>query len=98
MSEETFTIESLIESNNILQTELTRLRASNRILRTVHRALRATLESQRAQLELASFNDDTFKRFCNGEFDHPGQFDAVVTEQVADGGLPEPTSQAEQSV
>jgi hypothetical protein len=98
MSEETFTIESLIESNTILQTEVTRLRASNRILRTVHRALRATLESQRAQLELASFNDDTFKRFCNGEFDHPGQFDAVVGVEPEDSGLLEPGSQAEQSV
>ena len=78
MSEETYTIESLIESNGILQSELTRLRNSNRILRTVHRALRATLESQRAQLELTSFNDDVFKRFCAGEFDTPNQFDAVV--------------------
>jgi hypothetical protein len=95
MSEETFTIESLIESNNILQTEVTRLRASNRILRTVHRALRATLESQRAQLELAQFNDDTFKRFCNGEFDHPGQFDAVVGVEAEESGLLEPGSQAE---
>ncbi len=98
MSEETYTIESLLEANSTLAEEVSRLRTSNRVLRTVHRALRATLESQRAQLELASFNDDVFKRFCAGEFDHPGQFDAAVTEQVAEGGLPEPTSQVDQSV
>jgi hypothetical protein len=98
MSEETYTIESLLVANSTLAEEVARLRNSNRVLRTVHKALRATLESQRAQLELAQFNDDVFKRFCSGEFDHPGQFDAVITEQVADGGLPEPTSQVDQSV
>ena len=71
MSEETFTIESLIEANEMLQEELTRLRNSNRILRTVHRALRAANESLRAQVELARFNDETFKSFCQGEFDAP---------------------------
>lgn len=85
MSEETFTIESLIESQNILQEEVTRLRNSNRILRTVHRALRAANESLRAQVELSQFNDDTFKRFCEGEFDHPGQFDATVGGGEQDG-------------
>ena len=98
MSEETFTIESLIESQNILQEEVTRLRNSNRILRTVHRALRAANESLRAQVEVSQFNDDTFKRFCAGEFDHPGQFDAVVEEANAEGGLPEAGAQAEPSV
>ena|ERR1039458_4751477 len=98
MSEETYTIESLIESNGVLQAEVGRLRNSNRILRTVHRALRATLESQRAQLELASFNDDTFKRFCAGEFDHPGQFGAEVTVPTEVGGLPNSEGQAAQQV
>jgi len=74
MSEGTFTLDSLIESNNILQDEVTKLRNSNRILRTVHRALRAANESLRRQVELGQFNDDTFKRFCAGEFDAPGQF------------------------
>lgn len=98
MSEETYTIESLIEANNMLQEEVTRLRNSNRILRTVHRALRATLESQRAQLELAQFNDEVFKRFCGGEFDHPGQFDAVSAAAPEESGLLEPGSQANQSI
>ena len=81
MSEETFTIESLIEANEMLQEELTRLRNSNRILRTVHKALRAANESLRAQVELARFNDETFKSFCQGEFDAP-----VVSSE--DGALP----------
>jgi hypothetical protein len=92
MSEETYTIESLLDANGILQEEVSRLRNSNRILRTVHRALRATLESQRSQLELAQFNDDTFKRFCSGEFD------AAVTAAPEDNGLLEPGSQADSSV
>ncbi len=98
MSEETYTIESLIEANNMLQEEVARLRNSNRILRTVHRALRATLESQRAQVVLASFNDDTFRRFCAGEFDHPGQFGEVVEVAPEESGLLEPGSQAAQQV
>ena len=81
MSEETFTIQALLESNNILQEEVSRLRNSNRILRTVHSALRAANESLRAQVALAKFNDETFKAFCQGEFDAP------VTEH-AEGGLP----------
>jgi L-2-hydroxyglutarate oxidase LhgO len=71
MSEETFTIESLVEANDILQEEVSRLRNSNRILRTVHSALRAANESLRAQIELAKFSDEAFKRFCAGEFDAP---------------------------
>lgn len=95
MSEETFTIESLVESNNILQDEVTKLRNSNRILRTVHRALRNANDSLRRQVEQSSFNDDTFKRFCAGEFDAPGQFDAVVTLPEGEGALPEPAVEAE---
>ena len=85
MSEETFTIQALLESNNILQEEVSRLRNSNRILRTVHSALRAANESLRAQVSLAQFNDETFKRFCQGEFDAP------VTE-YAEGALPNASS------
>lgn len=62
-------IASLIESNDCLQEEVTRLRASNRILRTVHRVLRERVNSLMRQVELSQFNDETFKAFCNGEFD-----------------------------
>jgi hypothetical protein len=85
MSEEIQTIQALIESNDILQDEVTRLRQSNKILRTVHSRLRATLNSLRAQVELARFNDETFKAFCEGEFDAP------VTDDV-EGGLPTASS------
>jgi len=98
MSEETFTLDSLIESNNILQDEVTKLRNSNRILRTVHRALRAANESLRRQVEQAQFNDETFKQFCAGEFDAPEQFSGVVVAPEGDGALPEPEGQAAQSV
>jgi FtsZ-binding cell division protein ZapB len=98
MSEEIFTIESLVESNNILQGEVTTLRNSNRILRTVHRALRAANESLRRQVEQAAFNDETFKQFCNGDFDAPHQFDATVEVPTAEGALPESEGQAELSV
>lgn len=95
MSEETldpkFMIESLIESNNILQEEVSRLRNSNRILRTVHRVLRETLKSKDRQLELAQFNDEVFKKFCNGEFDAP----VVLLEE---GGLPATRGTVESSV
>jgi FtsZ-binding cell division protein ZapB len=84
MSEETFTIESLVESNNILQGEVTTLRNSNRILRTVHRALRAANESLRRQVEQAAFNDETFKQFCNGDFDTPDQFKGEPDEHQAE--------------
>jgi hypothetical protein len=62
---------AVIESNEILQEEVSRLRNSNRICRAVIRALRATNESLRAQVELAKFNDETFKSFCQGDFDVP---------------------------
>jgi hypothetical protein len=85
MSEEKQTIAALIESNDILQEEVSRLRNSNRILRTVHRALRAANESLRAQVELAEFNDNTFKSFCQGDFD-------VTVPNPSDDGLLEPGS------
>lgn len=98
MSEETFTIESLVESNNILQEEVSQLRNSNRILRTVHRALRAANESLRRQVTQAMFNDETFKQFCAGEFDSPNQFDAVVVVPEGAGVLPKPDVQADSTV
>jgi hypothetical protein len=75
-------IEALKESNDILQDEVTRLRETNSTLRTVIRTLRRTNESFRAQVANAIENDDTFKRFCEGEFD------AEVVE-TSGGGLPE---------
>ena len=88
-------VDSLIESNAILQEEVNRLRTSNKVLRTVHKALRSANESLRQQVELAKFNDDVFKRFCEGEFDSPGEFDGVEDEfdakvtSTEEGGLSE---------
>lgn len=62
-------IASLIESNDMLQSEVSRVRDSNRILRRVHSALRTTNDSLRRQIALAEENDLLFKRFCAGEFD-----------------------------
>lgn len=76
-------IASLLESNATLKDEVNQLRNSNRILRQVHRALRSANESLRRQIETATFNDETFQKFCQGEFDAKG------TSQ-GDGGLPEP--------
>lgn len=98
MSEETFTIESLIEANNILQEEVTRLRNSNRLLRDVNRAIRRSNTSLLKQVELAQANDDLFKQFCAGTFDAPGQFDAAVVAPEEEGGLPKSEGQADQSV
>jgi regulator of replication initiation timing len=73
-------VAALIESNDMLQEEVTRLRASNRMLRTIHRALRAKVTSQAEQLEQAKFNDEAFKSFCEME---------IGAEVVpAEGGLP----------
>ncbi len=63
---------AVVESNEILQEEVNRLRNNNRILRSVIRALRATVTTLRTQVELAKENDDVFKAFCNGEFDVKG--------------------------
>ena len=71
MSEEKQVIESLLESNDLLQGEVNRLRNSNRILRRVHSALRQANESLRRQVALAHENDALFKQFCNGDFDAP---------------------------
>jgi hypothetical protein len=85
MSEETLTLAAVVESNEILQEEVSRLRNSNRICRAVIRALRATNESLRAQVELAKFNDETFKSFCQGDFD-------VNSVNPEESGLLEPGS------
>jgi hypothetical protein len=72
MSEETFTLEAVVESNDILREENNRLRNNNRVLRQVVRALRSTVTTLRTQVELAKENDEVFKAFCNGEFDVKG--------------------------
>lgn len=84
-------IESLLESNGILQEEVKQLRNTNRVLRRVHSALRSAITSLRNQIDNATFNDDMFKRFCNGEFDATG----VPAE---DGGLPEAAGTVEPTV
>jgi hypothetical protein len=81
-------IHTLAESNEILQQEVRTLRNSNRILRTVFRSLRATVESQRKQLEAATFNDEAFKSFCAEDFGAP-------VESVADAGLADATGSVE---
>jgi hypothetical protein len=79
--EDNFAIESLIESNNILQGEIQRVRDSNRILRRVNSALRESLDSLRRQVTIAQENDENFKSMCQGDFD------ASVSEEHT-GGLP----------
>jgi hypothetical protein len=74
MSEEILAVSALTESNEALLEELSRVRNSNRILRTIIRALRATNDSLRARIEIAVFTDEAFKAYCGGEFS-----DEVVT-------------------
>ena len=88
MSEE---IKILAESNDTLQEEVTRLRETNAMLRRVNNALRRTLDSLRNQVANAAENDDTFRRFCDGEFD------AQVTESEGTG-LVDSESQVEEAV
>lgn len=90
--EKDLVVEALKESNDELQTEVTRLRETNNTLRTVVRTLRRTLESLRTQVANAAENDDTFKRYCDGEFDA----DVVTPEEgvlpeTADGGTTQST-------
>lgn len=83
-------IESLMESIDILRTENDALRRSNKILRTVFRNLRAANDSLRRMVTIAQDNDETFKSFCQGDFDAPvsvpadaGLADAVNTVEPA---------------
>jgi hypothetical protein len=78
-------VEALQESNDILQDEVSRLRETNATLRVVIRALRRTNESLRQQVSNAAENDDTFKRFCAGEFD-VNEIETLV-EQPEEGAL-----------
>ena len=88
MSEE---IKILAESNDTLQEEVARLRETNAMLRRVNHALRRTLDSLRNQVAAATENDDTFRRYCEGEFD------AQVIESEGTG-LVDSESQVEEAV
>ena len=90
MSEE---IKILAESNDTLQEEVTRLRETNAMLRRVNHALRRTLDSLRNQVAAATENDDTFRRYCQGEFDsteetdeHQAKIDGDVSPRTDDDG------------
>lgn len=80
---------ALQESSDILQDEVSRLRETNATLRTVIRTLRRTNESLRQQAANAVENDDTFKRFCEGEFDGFSEIETQVVEE-GEGGFLEP--------
>ena len=84
-------VDALVESNDLLQEEVTRLRETNAMLRRVNHALRRTLDSLRNQVANAAENDDTFRRFCDGEFDAP-----VIED--GDAGLAEAASQVESAI
>ena len=71
MSEEKQTIDSLLEANETLKGEVSRLREAHKLLRKVNSALRNANESYRRQVNLAVENDEIFKQFCNGDFDVP---------------------------
>ena len=86
--EEKSTIDALLESNDMLQGEITRLKESNSTLRRVNSVLRKSLDVLRNQVAAAAENDDTFRRFCDGEFDAP-----VIESE--DAGLAESDSQVE---
>jgi hypothetical protein len=91
MSEETLTLQALVESNDMLQEELNRVRNTNRVLRTVVRQLRTSLTTLREQVAVAAQNDETFKAFCAGEFDVKGT-------NPSEAGLAEAGSQVESAV
>lgn len=63
------TIAALLEANDLLGEDNSRLRNSNTVLRNVLRKLRETIAIQKKQIEQSTFNDETFKSFCQGEFD-----------------------------
>lgn len=55
---------ALLESNEFLQEEVSRLRNNNRMLRAVISAQRKTADVLRGQVEIAVANDDAFKSMC----------------------------------
>lgn len=88
LNEKNLIIASLLEAVELMREEVARVRTNNRILRRVHSALRGSVASLKAQVEMAEANDNLFKQFCNGDFD------AKVTRPV-EGGLPEAGTQVE---
>lgn len=82
-------IASLMESVELLRSEISLVRNNNRILRRVHSALRSANESLRKQVDLAQENDLLFKQFCNGDFDAKGGLNETT---VQDSGVSEKSS------
>ena len=85
------TLAAALQENKrrFLQEEVSRLRETNATLRVVIRTLRRTNESLREQVSNASENDDTFKRFCAGEFD--ADFVVLFIIPQAEDGLSDAT-------
>jgi FtsZ-binding cell division protein ZapB len=84
--EDTLVVSALKEGNDILQEEVTRLRETNSTLRVVNRTLRRTNESLRSQIAAAAENDETFKAYCNGEFDAEVEPESGGLPETGDGG------------
>lgn len=74
-------VQVLGEANDSLSEQISQLKNTNRILRTINSALRTKLTSLMEQLELAKQNDEMFKAFCNIEIGA-----SVLSE--SEGGLP----------
>jgi len=60
-------VDALVESNEFLQEEVSRLRNNNRMLRTVISAQRKTATVLRDQVAIAAANDEAFKEMCQEE-------------------------------
>jgi len=58
-------IDALVEANEFLQEEVSRLRNNNRMLRTVISAQRKTATVLRDQVAIAAANDEAFKEMCS---------------------------------
>jgi len=58
-------VDALVESNEFLQEEVSRLRNNNRMLRTVISAQRKTATVLRDQVAIAAANDEAFKEMCS---------------------------------
>jgi uncharacterized protein YaaN involved in tellurite resistance len=58
-------VDALVESNEFLQEEVSRLRNNNRMLRTVISAQRKTATVLRDQIAIAAANDEAFKEMCS---------------------------------
>ena len=96
MEEQTYSqgvVDALVESNEILQEEVSRLRNNNRMLRTVISAQRKTATVLRDQVAIAAANDEAFKAMCQETIVQenfvykPESFDVMV-EPTDEGGLP----------